>query len=362
MVERIVEVYLFDTCTMKCGYCELAESGRVLDSDQLTLFRDPAIIQKITGFFNCRTSPDQRWNLILTGGEPLILPNFELFCSELFSAGNRVSIYTSLGVSEKSSAFQFLVKSDPGSIDYIMASFHPEAEAKSDDFFLKVEALKARGHAVIVRFVGHPRRLAILEELNERCRRLNVCFFPTTLFSKDYPQAYTPEEKKRLTSFFTSTGQWLQLNGGVDTEHIQCTAGNKIMALRFPSGDFTPCISVARPVLGNVFNNALHLFERPIFCPERGISCNCDVHYQQGVLSCVDDGPVFQKQKKGYLDPAVAAQNVVEQNQIPLYKDKEMRIGGVQNDGKLSYSLDETKKAFAANRSHGIKKKVNHEL
>lgn len=32
---QIAEVYMFDTCTHKCGYCWLAESGQVLDFAQL---------------------------------------------------------------------------------------------------------------------------------------------------------------------------------------------------------------------------------------------------------------------------------------------------------------------------------------
>jgi organic radical activating enzyme len=84
---RAAEVYLFDTCTLKCGYCHLAESGKVLKAADLERYRDPAYIDRVTAFFNRRTTNSQKWNLMLTGGEPLLMPNFRNSARTYSNAG-----------------------------------------------------------------------------------------------------------------------------------------------------------------------------------------------------------------------------------------------------------------------------------
>ena len=120
---------MFDTCTHKCGYCWLAESGQVLDSRQLERFRDPAFVDRVAAFFNSRTTPDRRWLLQLSGGEPLLAPNLERLCTALFEHDNTVAFYTSLFISENHPSFRFLLDHTYPEVDYLMASFHPEAEA-----------------------------------------------------------------------------------------------------------------------------------------------------------------------------------------------------------------------------------------
>src|ERR1700691_2908678 len=80
---RVAEVYMFDTCTHKCGYCWLAESGQVLDFSQLKPFEDLEFIGKIQSFFLKRTLPGLGWLLVLTGGEPLIAPHLDRLAEPL---------------------------------------------------------------------------------------------------------------------------------------------------------------------------------------------------------------------------------------------------------------------------------------
>ena len=93
---RIAEVYLFDTCTHKCGYCWLAHSGQVLDFSQLDRFRDAAFRARVISFFNSRTTPERKWRLLLTGGEPLITPDLDRLADPWLEAGNQLAFYTAL--------------------------------------------------------------------------------------------------------------------------------------------------------------------------------------------------------------------------------------------------------------------------
>ena len=256
MTTRIVEMFLFDTCTHKCAYCHFAESGKVLDGSQIKPYRDPAFIDNIVNFFNRRTTAADKWLVTLTGGEPLLMPNLGRFVDSLAASGNKVAYYSALLVGEKHPNYCYLLESARHT-DYIMASFHPEAEAIEDPFFGRLKQLKRAGHNVILRFVGHPARLHRLDELAARCRDLDIAIHATTLFSPEYPAAYTAEEKATILRHATSLSQIIQIEGGLDTAATRCTAGLALIAIDMRTGKITPCISVQFPVIGNIYEDRL---------------------------------------------------------------------------------------------------------
>ena len=303
MTIRIVEMFLFDTCTHKCAYCHFAESGKVLDGSQIKPYRDPAFIDKIVNFFNRRTTAADKWLVTLTGGEPLLMPNLGRFVDGLGASGNKVAYYSALLIGEKHPNYCYLLESARHT-DYIMASFHPEAEAIEDRFFGRLEELKKAGHSVILRFVGHPARLHRLDELAARCRDLDIAIHATTLFSPEYPAAYTAQEKAEILRHATSLSQVIQIEGGLDTAATRCTAGLALIAIDMRTGKITPCISVQFPVIGNIYEDKLDRFERPIACPRAGeISCICDIHFQQGIVEGANDRENFEREKQGYATP-----------------------------------------------------------
>jgi organic radical activating enzyme len=350
---RIAEVYLFDTCTHRCGYCGLAESGQVLDASQLKPFRDPEFIRRVAGFFNRRTQTSTKWLLQFTGGEPLLTPGLELLCESLFEYGNRVAFYTALLLPEGHAGFRFLLSSGAPDVDYVMASFHPEAELDEEVYFRKIRLLKERGHHVIVRYVGHPARLSRLQEVDARCRDLDVCFYPTTLLSTIYPQAYTEMERSSLATYFTSMSQHLQLRGGLRTEVLRCHAGSRMIAVNMQTGNITPCITVDRPSLGNVFADTLNLGEGLAACPVGNISCVCDVHYQQAIVEGVDDSRAFADQKQGYVPWGADRGALTDLAHLPFYQGK-MGIGEVQDHGRLFFTKEEVKARWQMRKIRGV--------
>jgi organic radical activating enzyme len=300
---RIVELFLFDVCTGKCAYCHFAETGKVLDNSQMKPYRDPDFIDSIVRFFNSRTKKNEKWLLTLTGGEPLLMANLDRFVDGLYEAGNKVAFYSALLVGENSPGFRYLVERAARATDYIMASFHAEAEKIEDKWFAKIGRLKQAGHRVIVRFVGHPKRLTRLHELAIRCRDLDVAFHPTPLFSPIYPSSYTPHERAMLLEHAVSLSQIIQLEGGIDTVNIQCDAGSNIIAIDMRTGVITPCISVDRPILGNIYNDTCTFLPSNISCPLAGVSCSCDIHFQQNIVCGVDDHIFFKNEKASYVKP-----------------------------------------------------------
>ncbi|MBS1855716.1 MAG: hypothetical protein JST11_10150 [Acidobacteria bacterium] len=366
-IQRIAQVYLFDTCTLRCGYCWLAENGNVLDMRQLERFKDPAFLEQVTSFFLSRTTPLERWLLLLSGGEPLIAPNLSRLLAPLLDAGNHAGLYTGLMVGRNHPGFRFLLENPYPRTDYVMASMHPESEEEEAEFLEKIRMLKAAGHKVLVRYVAAPKRLHRLEELSERCRDLDVAFYPTTLFSRNYPDAYTAEEKEHLSAHFSSLSQHVQLEGGLDTDGLRCHAGSSLISVNLQTGNITPCITVHRPVIGNIFEDRLSLAIAPGFCPEPGIACVCDIHFQQDVVPGAAEHSRFVQIAGGFAPPRDYGTELATMRRggVRFSPHNRIGIGEVRDDSRLFYTNEEVRERYR--RTHNrprtsLSRKVVREL
>lgn len=199
--------------------------------------------------------------------------------------------------------------------------------------------LKEAGHHVFVRFVGHPSRLHQLDRLADRCQKLDVCFYPTALSTRNYPQAYNEREHRALAAHSSSLSQVILLAGGIDTGSSRCTAGSRNIGIHLPTGGITPCVTVKSPVLGNLHEDRLELIDGPIACPDAGVACLCDVHFQQGIVAGCDDSERFEQQKKGFVTPLELGEQagIVEERGLK-FSDETPGIGQVQDDRVLSYN------------------------
>ena len=123
--------------------------------------------------------------------------------------------------------------------------------------------------------------------------------------SRNYPGAYTPEEKSELASYFSAPSQLVLLEGGIDTDNVVCHAGRKNLAVDFLSGAFTPCILLSSPIVGNLHEDWLSIPRGPIRCPSSKLACNCDAHFQWDIVPGAESNAAFERQKKGFV-PAMS--------------------------------------------------------
>lgn len=290
-----MELWLFSTCNFRCGYCGLVTSGDVLKTEELNPFRDPAYIDSLLRFFRDNRPSGRPWVVMLTGGEPTLMPNISQFTEGLGRQGDTVAVYSNM------SAPIDKVFSDEAlpHISYIEASFHPDwhmGRFEQDRFFENVTLVKRLGVPVLVRFVGAPQLLSLLPMLERRCAEIGVTLMPTTLFTPEYPQSYTTEERATLSAAMVGYSSLIQLDGGMLMHGRKCEAGDRIFAARLhQGGDVTPCISTDKPVLGNVFANTLKVLPGLKGCMRPDHICSCDIHFQQDIVKGADDSVEFEQ-------------------------------------------------------------------
>ena len=176
------------------------------------------------------------------------------------------------------------------------------------------------------------------------------------MLSSSYPAAYSDEQRGRLSRYFASTSQFIQLLGGVDTRSSRCFAGSKIIAVDLRTGNITPCISVSTPSLGNIYEDRLNLYNTDIACPEPGIDCMCDVHFQQDIVIGASDSQRFAQLKSGFSppEPADAAIESMQSRGVRFYASKQAGIGGVEDDSRLFYSIREVKESLKRTGASGV--------
>ncbi|WP_417462220.1 hypothetical protein [Kordiimonas sp.] len=358
-------VFLFDTCTSKCAYCGHATSGKVLDNTQLTPYKDRGLIDKFLSFFEKRTTQENRWLLMLLGGEPLLMPNLGYMIDRLHAVGNKASLYTSLNIGANNAAYKYLLKCDPDAVDYIMASFHPEADEFEDSFFQMMEALKTRGHKVIFRFIAHPLRLHRMEALHERCKALDICFSPYAYCSSNYPLAYTKDDKNLIAKHTTNYSQVVQMENGLAVENLKCEAGEKLLYVNARDGKIFPCPNVFNRAIGNIYDDHLEPKKEGQGCYDPATRCFCDINFQQNHVEDLDDSTHFEDEKRGYVEP---------KDHEALHQDMEKRgfafhnkvhhgsLGENSSDERLILSKQEVRETFEKNKAfyHGDFKKGFH--
>ncbi len=237
--------------------------------------------------------------------------------------------------------------------DFLMVSFHAEAERDEKLYFAKITKLKAAGHSVVVRFVGHPDRLHRLNELSAMCRDIDVAFHPTPLFSPAYPASYSAHERNLLEQHAVSLSQIIQLDGGIDTNTSRCSAGSSLVFIDVRTGDISPCASMTTPVLGNIYEDRLDFMPPSIVCPAKGIACLCDTHFQHSVVTGADDRRYFEAELQGFVEPLNAGElrEELQANQI-RFSQQEALIGQTDTTQFAALETSFVQQQYKANKSY----------
>jgi organic radical activating enzyme len=338
-----MELWLCNTCTFHCGYCTLAENGEVSNKAHLEIYKNKKNIEKIISFFDTYTTSEKKWTVIFTGGEPFLVPNLHVIIRSLIQQKNKVCFYTNLSIPLEHDNFSWLDYNVSEYIDYFMCTFHPEWIGKENLFFKRISELKSKGAKPIVRFVSHPEMLYLLSKLDHECRSIGVTFYPTTLFSKNYPRSYSQEEKSLLNKYMKGYSPLIQLEGGLDVSNMICNAGATLFAANIPNGgDITPCISVEKPVVGNIFKCKLKEFKSSTKCLKKEKVCTCDIHFQYAIIPDASDENNFELVKEGRgVSVGDSWEEWKQKNGLKTTNLFFAGQGGVKDDSKLIFKKSE---------------------
>jgi organic radical activating enzyme len=210
---RDIEVMLFHTCNYNCAFCGFVTGGTVDYIGDMDPFRDINYIDSVISFFQRHSDDSNKWNILFSGGEPLLTPNLPYFSGRLIKDGHKVRYNTNLSVPIERNS-EWLAANPPESVDVLMVSLHPESLDNYTVIVERMKALKALGYKIIARAVGHPLIIDRLAALDSDMESIGISFTPIPMFSTNFPEAYTARQRLEMQKHIKSSGQMIQLEGG----------------------------------------------------------------------------------------------------------------------------------------------------
>lgn len=244
---------LTNACNFRCDYChpniavhknELPQHGKTPD-------------QIAEAFLKI----GQRLHLSMSGGEPLMFPEFSEFCRTITRNGHSVSMNTNLSYKDEIIKFAEII--DPAKVGIINAALHKmerdRQELSIESFAEDIVRLQDRGFNVQVFYVLYPPLLDSFEEDAVYLRSLGVAKIAGKIFKgvyqkRSYPAAYSPTDRIKILNYannsYPVTAEYLE-----DKQHafkgLPCAAGMSFFKVEV-NGNVQRCPS-NKEKFGNIY-------------------------------------------------------------------------------------------------------------
>nr|WP_287410401.1 radical SAM protein [Pseudodesulfovibrio sp.] len=299
---KIAEMMLFSTCNYRCGYCNFVLGGDTKKKDDLYQYKDRKYIDSIVSFFNSISTTDVKWIGHMSGGEPLLMPNYNYFVRLMVENGHKVALNTNLSIPIDRNGW--LKHNHPDDYSCIIASCHQQSLNNFEKIYSRVKTLKDAGFPIYVRMVGHPLFISHMPDLDEAFRKIDVSFSTNAFYSPNYPKAYTQEEQDTLLRYMRSHNEAIGLGGGLSMEGRVCAAGAKMICLDLSSrgrGRVYPCVSSASEdnCMGDIYSG-ITLLKGYHSCLRRDNICSCPDHFMHGIVPDMEEPKRLQTQLTSY--------------------------------------------------------------
>ena len=265
------------TCNYRCPYCffdgkwvEYKKRNIYLSVDEWMLYWDE--IYKKYG----------RSYILITGGEPFIYPNF----IELIERLSQIHYPINISTNASGDLESFVKRIDP---DRVSLSVSLQLNFENVDSFLKkVKFLRAHRFQGCINFVAYPPFIKqvnfLLEQFKSIGEELKIIPFWGKYQDKDYPFAYTDEEKKIIGI----NGTWFNK---VRKKDSICLAGFN-SAIIFPDGKVARCGQIGEKVLvGNFLDQGFKLLDKPLPCDAEFCPCDENELFGESEESVSGSGP-----------------------------------------------------------------------
>lgn len=240
-------VEMWSECNLRCEYCTGPRSPK---RDPRGRTREDA--DAFLAFLR-RTAP--HWSLCLSGGEPMLHPQFEYLLKAFAERGYMVSLMTNLTQDVGS----FRMSLPPERCGFVKASYHLST-VDSRDWRYRTHDLAADGFPVQVVVVSSMDRRMTVEHMCKKCSAVGIPFTLAVMEGpwrrKLYPRDYTDEEAEWIESYTTEPGNlmrlWSGTAGGMNTFKTWCPAGHDDFVIDLDTGAVNQCESVNKSI-GNVY-------------------------------------------------------------------------------------------------------------
>lgn len=290
----IIVFDLHNVCNQTCSYC-VAGSSHLNDFGP---FDDPVAVDKIQKFFRSHGP----FNIVLTGGEPLITPGVSDLFKACIDAGHIISLQTNL------KKFAHLIPENipVESAGWILTTFHSCEISRFKRFFNSVLQLKELGYPVVVKLVLDDVMVEHFEAFHDRFieRSIGAILSPLVIFQPAMPpaaQEYNVEQWRRIEPRINLRSTWLYFSSGFMSRGRTCKAGSMAFYARGGNGSINGCAHSYPTDLGNLFSNEFSPKSGYITC---GIDhCICDFNYYTGTIPILNDNEVFQRVASGIFQP-----------------------------------------------------------
>ena len=247
-------------CNFRCPYCFF--EGKWIEYKKRSIYLS---VDEWMGYWNKIFEAYGRCYILITGGEPFIYPAFIDLIENLSQIHYPINISTNASGDLES----FVKKINPKRVS-LSVSFQPYFESL-ESFLEKVRFLRTYTFEGCINLVAYPPFMKdirfYVDKFDAIEESLKVIPFWGNYQGKEYPFAYTPEEKKLI-----GVGDsWFKK---VKKKDSLCPAGYT-SALIFPDGKVARCGQVGeRLVIGNFLDTQFSLLDAPMKCDAEFCPCN----------------------------------------------------------------------------------------
>ncbi|MBA7620036.1 GTP 3',8-cyclase [subsurface metagenome] len=281
-LQSTILVYMIThRCNFKCSYCCGGNTGVLGDS-----LVDKHGIQKVIDAFVFLQEQSKRKLFIeFTGGEPFLVDGWIDLVMRL---SERISLGIETNLSTDDIA-EFIRKVNPEKIGLLNATYHfvilDKNPVLQQKYFLNSEMLVDAGFAPACKIIAVPWELSPVIKFEDRLTKLHEklpqgCIIYVSLFigtwnGKQYPFAYTEEQRKFLDKIITvrKTEQLDYIRGAGSFKGMLCDAGRGALYLS-REGELYRCWADQKgKSLGNLMQGNIRLLDSPTPCLYEECGC-----------------------------------------------------------------------------------------
>ena len=248
-------------CNYTCNYCFLEQDKSVLSKFVLKLnklfgYHSSEKRVAVESVLSLLGKTRKTWTVALTGGEPILFPNFLDICKKI-TEHYPLIVFTNLSIPKRVESFCKTI--DPKKVELFVVSLHiKEREQRNaiDQVVQSIQLLKTNLFPVQVYYVLHPTLLNRYGLDVEIFKKKGITLLPKPFVgvykNKRYPDSYTADIKRMIKETSIMLADFTPLN----LKHIPCTAGKNFIVIS-PSGDILRCFGDFS-ILGSV-SKGVHL-------------------------------------------------------------------------------------------------------